>query len=200
MLRFLLLTSLITVVPAKKPISQHIMFVVDTSGSMKGDKFVKAIKAVVKISEQPTDELQIAAIAFTGTTSRWKGLPEKGVPQGWAQLPSMIAVQKAESFLVGRGAQGDTLVTPALKLALSERRKDLTIVLVTDGDFFGESDESILKMVKERQSWRVKQGLGKANIWVYGVGVERKILSSLAKTGDGGYYRESVVGPPLLPR
>lgn len=192
---FPFLSGIVTVVEPKERLSKRILFVVDVSGSMQGDKFAAACAAVNGAFQQPVDELEIAVLAFNDTTTRWKGIPEAGenpVPEGWAALPSQDAVEDASRFLAEVGADGDTLVIPALREALEEARSELSIVLVTDGIFQRETGDEVLTALQEGQAQRQERGQGPALLMVYGVGSESEVLSRLAREGKGGYMRETL--------
>lgn len=177
------------------PITQRVLFVVDRSGSMHGDHFSRALAAVRELAEHPTDDLEVAVIAFNDTATRWPGKPEQGqrkVPQGWAALPSETAVGEAEAWLAALGAGGDTLVLPALRAALAEARDGLSVVLVSDGLFGRERTDEIMKAIADLQAAREKAGHGRAVIGVYGLGACQKVLVLIGETGGGGYVREDV--------
>jgi Mg-chelatase subunit ChlD len=177
------------------PITQRVLFVVDRSGSMHGDHFTRALVAVRGLIEHPTDDLEVAVIAFNDTAVRWPGKPESGpreVPQGWAALPSDTAVGEAEAWLEELGAGGDTLVIPALRAALSEARSGMSVVLVTDGLFGRERTDEVLQTIAGLQAEREKAGHGRAVIGVYGLGGCQKVLMQIGEAGGGGYVREEV--------
>lgn len=202
----LFLTGLVTVVEPQARLTKRIMFIVDVSGSMRGDKFGAACKAVVGAFEQPVDELEIAVLAFNDEPRRWPGIPEEGeggrrIPEGWAALPSREAVEKAERFLSETGADGDTLVIPALTRALAEERRELSLVLVTDGIFQRESADEVLAAFEAGQKAREERELGRVVLLAYGVGGEAPVLRSLGAAGRGGYIREPLVRvPPVGPQ
>src|SRR5690606_27366979 len=118
------------------------------SGSMHGDHFDRALRAVRDMFEHPTDDLEVGVIAFNDAAIRWPGRPEperrRPVPPGWASLPSEESVDAANRWLEQLGAGGDTLIIPALSAALSEPRDELSIILVTDGLFGRERTDDIL--------------------------------------------------------
>ena len=191
--------GLVVVVQPQEPLTKHVLFVVDVSGSMRGDKFSQACAAVLKITEQPVDEVQIAVLAFNEEATRWRGVPEdhptRPVPVNWAALPSAEAVESASAFLAETGAGGDTLVIPALRAALAEPREQLSIVLVSDGIFQREDATDILGAVQQAQAARVEQGIGAAVLMTYGVGSESAVLRQLGQVGHGGYIREQTQRP-----
>lgn len=185
------LAELVTVVSPETRLTKRVMFVVDVSGSMKGDKFSDALAAVEKIAAQPVDELEIAVLAFNAGPTRWEGIPEPDkIPFGWAAMPSEAAPKVAQAFLCQLGAEGDTAVIPALKQALNEQRSDLSIILVTDGIFQQESEDQILAALEAGQKAREEQKLGRAVLYTYGVGSEAQILKKLAEVSKGGYFHE----------
>lgn len=187
------LADLITVVEPQARLTKRIMFVVDVSGSMRGDKLGAACAAVTGALQQPVDEMEIAVIAFNDQPRRWPGIPEDGerrVPAGWAALPSQDAVREAEKFLAGLGAEGNTLVVPALQAALAEERKELSLVLVSDGIFQQESEDEVADALEAGQKKREERELGRAVLLVYGVGSEAGVLRRLGTAGRGGYLRE----------
>ncbi len=189
------------VVPAQVPLSKRVLFVVDVSGSMAGMKFDRASQAVLEIAGQPVDEMEIGLIAFDNHPSRWPGIPEEGVegrpgvPKGWAALPSQEAVDDASTWLRKINPTGGTRAIPAMEAALAEDRNQLSIVLVTDGQFYQETSAKILAAVKEAQKRRVDKGLGRAVVLVYGVGDTHSILEELGKRGHGGFYRNPDAPP-----
>lgn len=179
-----LAAELVTVVRGKSRVSKRILFVVDVSGSMYGRSFSRAVSSVRTLAAQPTDELQVGVIAFADNAVRWS--PTKKTK--WAKLPDKKAVQAIAGFLYHNGPGGGTNVVPALKLALSEPKTQLTVVLVTDG-IFAEDDADVLKAVEKAQKQRVKQKRGRALLAVLGVGGQQKVLEKLGTQGQGGYYR-----------
>lgn len=185
-------------VDAQLPMTRRMLFVVDRSGSMHGDHFHRALNAVSQLLETPTDDLEVGVIAFNDATIRWPGRPEperaKPVPPGWASLPSEEAVSAANRWLEELGAGGDTLIMPALRDALAEPRKELSVVLVTDGLFGRERTSEIHALIASLQEDRERRGLERAVIGVYGLGAPQKILYEIAEMGRGGYLREEA--PP----
>lgn len=180
------------------PITRRVLFVVDRSGSMHGDHFSRALAAVRVLVEHPTDDLEVALIAFNDAAIRWPGKPESGgrnersIPPGWAALPSETAVDEAEAWLADLGAGGDTLVIPALRAALAEQRHELSVILVSDGLFGRERTDDVLSAIANAQAERGRAGLAPAVIGVYGLGTCQKVLTQIAEAGAGGYVREDV--------
>lgn len=187
--------QLLVEVAPSTPITRRVLFVVDRSGSMHGDHFSRALAAVRDMIEHPTDDLEVAVLAFNDAAVRWPGKPEEGrrnVPAGWAALPSDSAVSEAEGWLAALGAGGDTLVIPALRAAMGERRQELSVVLVSDGLFGRERTDDILGVITSGQAEREAAGLGHAVVAVYGLGPNQKVLCRIGELGGGGYIREEV--------
>lgn len=183
------------IVPMQTRITKNIMFVVDTSGSMGSEgRLGDALGAVSMIMEQPTDDMQIACLAFNDAVSRWPGYRTKGdvrLDAGWARMPSNVAIHKARAWLAAFQASGMTNVEQAIKTALEETKRDLTIVLVTDGDF---PEDRLMRIARRWQTRRVEQKLGRAVIMVWGVGSEAsksQAAASLANFGGGGLWIDS---------
>lgn len=185
------------IVKGQNTLSKRIFFIIDVSGSMKGDgKIGRALKFVRTIWQSPVDEFEIAVAVFNDNSVRWDGFPSgkedpHPTPKGWAKLPSKDAIDAAQKFLDGYPGDGNTYPMPALEMALKEDRSDLSIVFVTDGDYSGPT-QSVLDDIKKLQEDREKKGLGKAVISVFGVGdaEKQKNLSEIGKDYLGGFYIE----------
>lgn len=189
----LLLAAPREVVAPSERLTDRVLFVVDASGSMHGTEFGVALRAVRSIAGQPVDALEFGIIAFSDVPSRWPGLAADGedLPAGWAACPSSEAVDRAEEWLSEHGADGDTRAIPALRMALEEQRDRLSVVLVTDGGFYSETEAAIVAAVEAAQVRREELGLGRAVLLVYGVGLRTKpVLEALGSSGRGGYFHE----------
>lgn len=181
-------------VEPKARITKHVLLVVDRSGSMQGDPLSEALGAVTRFLHEPVDELQVGILAFSDGTTRWPGIPEKRaarpVPEGWAAFPSKEALERAQGWLSDLPARGGTNVAPALREALSEARRELTIMLITDGKFPDAQSNVLPPLVAEAQAEREKLGHGRAVIACYGIGPTEPTLIKLAELGEGGYFRD----------
>lgn len=195
------------IVAPTQRLTQRIVFVLDVSGSMQEDGKIKRLVGFVgSVIQQPLDELQIAIFAFDTSMYRWPGVadpPEdtKPVPKGWAKLPSEEALKSAQAWLSQFTSGGGTRPEETLRAALSEERTDMSVVVVTDGDYNNGSAESTA-IVAERQAWREKKGCGKAVIMAFGVGkgsAKQEHLAALGRTWLGGFYSDDVsLGEKLL--
>jgi len=185
------------IVKTQNPLSKRIFFIIDVSGSMSEQgKIKKALQFVRCIWQAPFDEFEIAIVVFNDKTTRWEGIPSskddpKPIPKGWAKMPSKEAVDAAQKFLDQYPGSGGTYPMASLEMVLTEERSDLSVVLVTDGDY-SESTSAVLKKITELQEAREKKGLGKAVISVFGVGEAEKEenLKIIGKDWLGGFYVE----------
>jgi len=175
---------IVVVVPPKRRFSKRILFICDVSGSMSGRPFSKTLQAMKMIASQPVDDMEMGIIAFADHPTRWTPSKKKT----WVKLPSAKAVKAAEEWLIKQGASGGTRIVPALRMALKDPAKDLSIVIVTDGVFM-ETNDAVVEVVQELQKKRAKSKCGKAIIGVIGVGgIRQDVLKSLGEVGEGGYY------------
>ena len=173
--------------------SDRILFVVDTSGSMTG-LTADACDSVLLIAESPVDGFQIGLITFDDTPTRWKGLPEckhKGkkhnkdcVLPGWCLMPKDH--KEFRRYLqYSSSPTGYTDAPLAIETAMKDTTPGLTIVLVTDGDF---NHDSLVKKITEINAMRAKKKLPRIYILVWGVGAGAAKLVDVAKVGGGGLW------------
>ncbi|KAG8523926.1 LOW QUALITY PROTEIN: Inter-alpha-trypsin inhibitor heavy chain H4, partial [Galemys pyrenaicus] len=117
-------------------IPKNVIFVIDTSGSMRGRKIQQTQEALIKILDDLSAEDQFNLIEFSGTATQWKPLL---VPA------SAENVNKAKSYAAGIHAQGGTNINDAMLMAVnlleSANQEELLpqgsvslIILLTDGD------------------------------------------------------------------
>jgi len=190
--------------------SSRIIFLYDCSASMNRHKLNRALNALMMISEQPIDEMQIAIIAFDDEISRWIGIPEltaaDPIPEGWAGLPSADAISQMTNWLSTVKYGGMTNIFRPLTLAIRENREEISIVIISDGQFNdiipsppleGENQEEhriryILSLIETEQRRREENGLDRVQINAYGLGPIQSILSSVCRETGGAYIRESL--------
>jgi Ca-activated chloride channel family protein len=157
------------------PTARDVVFVLDRSGSMDGQKMTWAARACARLLETLTPRDRYALLAFDTQFDwyereggRWHCADEGGVARGAQHLRSI-------------DARGGTEIHGALRQALDlvdgERERQPVIVLITDGQVGDE--RSPLKEVKQR--------LGAARLFTVGVdtAVNEAFLRRLAKTGRG---------------
>lgn len=169
-------------------LSRRVFVVLDVSGSMTGDSLQRAMRLVGELLHSPIDDYELAIGAFSDRTWRWEGVPEpddyRPVPQGWARFPSMDALNSAQAWLSGFRANGGTNPCAALREALQEGRKDMSVLLVTDGKF-DNGPAAALEVFNAEMSKR------RVVFMVYGVGngVENEAhLAYMGREGGGGFW------------
>lgn len=189
--------EIVQVVPGTMRMTTKITFVVDTSGSMDHSGRVnQAITFARNILGQPGDDLIVTLYAFKDGFTKWPGLPPdpKEVrfgpppPKGWTEFPGVPQQEAAQKWLTERGASGGTNPIGAMTDALGQNMKDLTIVLISDGEFDGPS---FLEAVEKAQQERIKKGLGRAVIFVIGTGADAgktDHMVDVAKKNGGGLH------------
>ena len=176
-----------TVAP-KERLTKHVFLLVDVSGSIttKG-KIPDALKAIRMITKQDTDDMEIALMVFDSNQARWPGIPDEHTRAGWAKLPSEEAVKQAQGFVELNTTAGGTWFQGPLQTALQEKREDLSIVLISDGDNNQEGDDSILGTVSKAQELREKE-YGRAVIYVIDLTGDEDWMRQLASQNGGGHY------------
>ena len=170
---------------------RDLVFVVDTSGSMKGEKMEQAREALRGVIAGLSPKDRFTVVEFDGNV---KVLDEE------AQTASSSFVADANQFVADLVADGATNLSDALRAGFDAlpftRDRPRYIVVLTDGQpTEGETDtEAILDLV------RVRNEVG-ARLFAFGIGndVNTVLLDRLAleSSGDAIYVRpgESVVGP-----
>ena len=178
----LTLFTLVPVTPATERYPKNFVFLVDISGSMAGPELARAVSAFLEIAQQPIDDGSFTIYTFCDTVGEW--------PEGWQKMPSADAVKKANTYLSSLKGNGDTFVVPAFKEALALDKKELSVVVITDGRF-GSPDGHILKELEAYQKARVKRKLPRAVIGAIGVSkwATGDSLAAIAEAGGGGYYK-----------
>lgn len=171
-------------------------------------KIEHAIASVLMIAGS-TDDCQAAIFAFTNIHCRWPGCPEpckhpinqkcdhrRCVLPGWARFPERL--QEANDYMNSLVINGDTNPSDAIKSAMRLTTPDITVVLISDGDF--DPDNPIQEIVEGRL-WRTTHGLGDAPVLVFGVGSSartKEALLKIAACGGGGFWvhnESGVTGP-----
>ena len=200
------------IVSPEQPPTNNILFLIDGSGSMSGDKINVAIDFAMEIAGAPVDDLQIALVTFGNFVSRWEGMedinPTTGDPisrPGWAVMPSAENLQAARNWLISNLDAGSTLICPGIShvfasssgqedpLGLySQTVNDLTIIILTDGLFTDQMESSdgsgILATLARWQKIRAESGLNEAVIGVIGINVEGRGDENLrALAGNLGF-------------
>ena len=160
-----------TVTPETIPPRDYI-FVVDTSGSMKGFPLNTAKQVVTELMQglRPNDTFNI--MLFSGSSTM---LSPQSVPATEANLAQ--AMQMLSRTYYGSGS---TELIPALRRVYSLPNTpglSRTIVVITDGYVTVESEAFDL----------VRNNLNKANVFAFGIGssVNRHLIEGMARAGMG---------------
>lgn len=175
---FLALISPRTETKADEVAAKRVTFVIDTSGSMMGDR-IKLAKDSLKFCVQrlnPKDELNV--VRFSTDV---EALFEQG-----AQPATPENVKKAMAFVDGFEAIGGTAIDEAMTRALKdgERRGDKPhmVIFITDGHpTVGSTEEDVIAA-------HAKKGNGKnTRVFTFGVGedLNARLLDRLAEDGSG---------------
>jgi Ca-activated chloride channel family protein len=170
---FLLLAAPKVQVDTDRVAPRDLFFVLDQSGSMEGEKFRQAQRALQYVLDNLNAEDRFNIIAFsTGTRSYAEEL--RGVED----------VPEAKRWVESLSAKGSTDINRALLEALAQAREERTTVVIflTDGlPTEGETDTpAILDNVRDAAPGRVR-------LFAFGVGydVDTFLLDSLAKQNGG---------------
>jgi hypothetical protein len=174
-------------------VPKDVIFVVDRSGSMAGDKFKQARRALRHCLEHLNSDDRFNVIAFSSSVEAFADELRPARDRD---------VREARRFVDGLEAGGSTNIFEALREALGSRfdnERPAFVVFVTDGlPTAGEVDpERILEMVadrnrgggldSERDGWRGWRGWHGARIFTFGVGydVNAVLLDLLAEENAG---------------
>jgi Ca-activated chloride channel family protein len=170
---FLLLVTPKVEIKKEYQVPRDMVFVLDTSGSMRGPKMEQAQKALKYCLKNLSAIDRFAVLNFATTVNRYKdGL-----------LPcTPDQIEQATKWVDDLNATGGTAINDALAAALELRPKDegrtFTVVFFTDGQpTIGETDpEKILKRTLERNT-------GNTRIFTFGVGhdLNATLLDRLAE-------------------
>ncbi|MHC4066668.1 MAG: VIT domain-containing protein, partial [Planctomycetota bacterium] len=167
------------VVDAADIVPKDICFVLDTSGSMAGDKIVQAKKALSYClsSLNPADRFHLVRFSH-----------EASVFTGGLQEATSDNVERAKRFVEGISAEGGTNINEALSAALKPRatqpdaERPFLIVFLTDGQ----------PTVGVTEPTKILQNVTQANVhgvrlFVFGIGddVNTHLLDKLAQQNHG---------------
>jgi len=162
--------------------AKEVTFVIDTSGSMMGEKMRQAREALRFCVEalQPEDRFNI--VAFATDVTPLAETPQPATPEQRRQ---------ARDFIDGLKARGGTAIDSALQTALrapAASDRPAMVVLITDGlPTVGETDPGVILS-------RARQQSGPRRLFAFGVGndVNTRLLDGLCQGTRG---RSSYVRP-----
>jgi uncharacterized protein YegL len=99
-----------------KVLPKHVVFVLDTSGSMSGEKMVQLKDAMVTILSDLKDQDHFSILTFNYGVSHWKSLEEKESekPHKPIYKATEYLVEEAIDFVVELAADGGTNINDAL--------------------------------------------------------------------------------------
>ncbi|MFO0968848.1 MAG: VIT domain-containing protein [Gemmataceae bacterium] len=181
---FLMLISPRTELSKARMAPRDMVFVLDTSGSMRGRRMEQAKRALKICLDQLNDRDRFAIMNFATTVNKYRDRLDD------AHTDNII---EAKKWVDGLEATGGTAINDALANALAMRNdpsRIFTVVFFTDGrPTIGETDgEKILKNVS-------KQNTANTRIFTFGVGddVNATLLDQLAEQtrAVSSYVRES---------
>ena len=176
---FMLLASPKQDYAEKEIIGKHVTFVIDTSGSMSGEKMARARKALVYCLQNLRDDDTFSIVRFSSDVELFDESPRPAVNE-WKE--------KAIAFAQKMEAAGGTAIYDAMESALAVKVKGngpRLVVFLTDGSpTVGETDpKKIAEMV-------MKSNAGQSRIFVFGVGetINAVLLDKMA--ADNGGFAE----------
>jgi Ca-activated chloride channel family protein len=178
---FLLLVSPDSELQAERIPAKDVTFVVDTSGSMMGEKIRQARDALVFCIEALNPDDRFNLIPFATDVRPYADQP----------LPATVENRRqARDLIAGLKASGGTAIDGALQAALkAEVSKDRPsfLVLITDGlPTVGETDPTVILK-------RAKELCGTRRLFAFGVGydVNTRLLDGLCQgtRGSSSYVR-----------
>lgn len=150
-------------------VPRDLVLVLDTSGSMAGDKITQAKKALQYVLTNLNPQDRFAVVNFSTTVSKYRD----------SLMPSDAEhIDHAKKWVDNLRAAGGTAINDALAAALEMRSQDagrtFTIVFFTDGQpTIGETNpEKILKNVEKRNTANTR-------IFTFGVGEADGINASM---------------------
>jgi Mg-chelatase subunit ChlD len=155
--------------------TRHVIYLVDVSGSMKDEKKLRrAIQASMMLLTYAVETFEAKIYAFNNKFAIWPGFKDPNPPPGakpplpgWTMFPSADAMNAAIHWIAGVGAKGSTDPSQAMLDALMTKRKKLTIIVISDGEF---NADNIKNAIAQGQGWRKKELGEKAIIGAFGVG------------------------------
>lgn len=170
---FMLLLAPRSDVQAEALVAQDVLFVLDTSGSMRGSKLEQAKRAAKYVLEHlnPRDRFNI--ISFNTSTSHYAG-----------GLRSSSEAGQARAFVDALQATGSTHIVRALEEALAQTASDRPQIVLFLTDGLPTEGETRTEKILERVSKVVKPNV---RIFCFGVGydVNTVLLDMLAQSNRG---------------
>lgn len=137
--------------PGRGEITENIHIIVDKSGSMTSDELSIAIDETLTIAGQGLENLNVAITTFGGDHQRLRYVDkESKIGPNWLCMPSADNLKRIKAHLAAPINNYATFVRPPLQLALNEKVKKLTVIVISDL-LFGRLDNlsaDLKKMTK----------------------------------------------------
>ncbi len=157
-------------------VAKDLVLLLDTSGSMSGEKMEQAKRALRFCIDNLQEEDRFAVIRFATEASALAETPLAATPE---------ARVKAHAFIDGFQALGGTNLEDALRLALAmepEANRPRVLLLLTDGKpTIGERDESrLIEMIRAANPHGLR-------VFPFGIGheINTHLLDKIAQTTGG---------------
>lgn len=191
--------EVVAIIPGTARMTTRLTFVIDTSSSMSNSRRVsQAIVFARDTLGLPGDDLLVTMYAFKEAFKKWPGLaPDPSEvrfgplpPKGWTEFPGVPQQQAAQEWLSNEGASGGTNPNDAMVAAITQDMKDLTVVLITDGQFY-RYNATFVATIEAAQQARLKKGYRRATIFIVGTGeasVTRPHMIAAARRNGGGLH------------
>lgn len=161
----------------------HIAAVVDTSGSMSGDKIVSARRALTTLSQALGPEDTLSIIGFSSDAHLWL---REGSPSDPALFDAITSLSPSGGTAIGAG-----LSLGLDTLSQLERKGSRRVLLMSDG-ISNERPDELARLAASR----VEQGISVSTI---GLGLDFDNRSLLAMSDAGGGSYRYVDRPEILP-
>ncbi len=181
------------IVQGERQLTHHWAFIIDASNSTSR-VIGKLFAGFTTVIRYPTDQLDYCTYVFNNH-NMYKY-------QDWRNA-SLTEFRKTNRW-IRRHIGVNSYVEGALKEALKQPKKNLTIIIISDGGF-SENFNEIMSIIKSYQTLRVKKGYGKAILCSIGIENHLSRLSippypkdtdevcqqrmrTIGVYGKGGYY------------
>lgn len=186
----------VVVAPEITAFPQNMIVVVDTSQSMDGDPFGRALDVFGILTDQSSDEWNLGVVAFGDTGVRW---PADG--EGWAAMPSADALVHARAWLRGVECGNSTMAWTGIDLATKDVPDGgLLVVVVSDGRW--QDGPVVQAHLPARMAMHLPSGASASRLAIatYSVGEPlvagmhreewpRPIMLTIGRMGKGGCWR-----------
>jgi Ca-activated chloride channel family protein len=177
---FMLLLSPRHALEAERIVERDVVFVVDTSGSMAGEKFKQAMNALRYCVTKLHDKDRFAVVRFSSYAEPWK----KDL------VPAAEGRKGALAWIDTLMAEGGTDIAGALDAALAYPRspeRPYVVIFMTDGKpTLGETTKANELLAKIHRSRAAAAGEN-VRLFSWGVGydVDTQLLDGMASVGSG---------------